>query len=100
MIVVVMLVIMLIVCGGSDSSFIVNQGNIDVFFISVSKKVLVVGVDGVIYVQVQSVFLQCSLLNLGVLVVMLVLIGGIFGIIIVQLLVDRLSWVIVLIGVW
>ena len=57
--------------GGSDSAApVANPGGTNVPSTSASKKVLMVGVDGATYAQVQSALLQRSLPNLGALAVM------------------------------
>lgn len=85
--------------GGSDSTPVVNQGDTTVPA-TASQKVLVVGVDGATYAQVQSALLQRSLPNLGALSVMPASTGGTLGTTTAQPPLDTPSWATVLTGTW
>ncbi|CAJ0744756.1 hypothetical protein R16034_04782 [Ralstonia edaphis] len=87
-------------CGGGDGGPIANQGSTDTPSTSASKKVLVVGVDGATYAQVQSALLQRSLPNLGALAVMPASTGGTLGTTTAQPPLDTPSWATVLTGAW
>jgi hypothetical protein len=86
--------------GGSDSAPVANPGGTNVPSTSASKKVLVVGVDGATYAQVQSALLQRSLPNLGTLSVMPASTGGTLGTTTAQPPLDTPSWATVLSGAW
>jgi len=85
--------------GGSDSTPVVNQGDTSAPA-TASQKVLVVGVDGATYAQVQSALLQRSLPNLGALSVMPASTGGTLGTTTAQPPLDTPSWATVLTGTW
>lgn len=86
--------------GGSDSAPVATPGGTTVPSTSASKKVLVVGVDGATYAQVQSALLQRSLPNLGALSVMPASTGGTLGTTTAQPPLDTPSWATVLSGAW
>lgn len=86
--------------GGSDGTPVANQGNTGTPTTAASKKVLVVGVDGATYAQVQSALLQRSLPNLGSLSVMPASTGGTLGTTTAQPPLDAPSWATVLSGAW
>jgi len=87
--------------GGSDSAPAVNQGDAGApATAAASQKVLVVGVDGATYAQVQSALLQRSLPNLGALSVVPASTGGTLGTTTAQPPLDTPSWATVLTGTW
>lgn len=86
--------------GGSDSPPVANSGGTTTPPTTASKKVLVVGVDGATYAQVQSVLLQRSLPNLGALSIMPASTGGTLGTTTAQPPLDTPSWATVLTGTW
>ena len=86
--------------GGSDSAPVANPGGTTAPATSASKKVLVVGVDGATYAQVQSALLQRSLPNLGALSVLPASTGGTLGTTTAQPPLDTPSWATVLSGTW
>ncbi len=86
--------------GGSDSTPLANQGDTNAPGTAASKKVLVVGVDGATYAQVQGALLQRGLPNLGALSVMPASTGGTLGTTTAQPPLDAPSWATVLTGTW
>ncbi|CAJ0710965.1 hypothetical protein R1479_03578 [Ralstonia mannitolilytica] len=86
--------------GGSDGTPIAGQGDTSPPPAGTSRKVLVVGVDGATYAQLQRGLLQRRLPNLAALAVMPASTGGTLGTTTAQPPLDTPSWATVLTGAW